>query len=92
MLAAYIATVSAFSAVNFHFIHPIWLRWLWPTVVGSLVITYYTAQYQSKLAKGARIEQLVTIREAPVTFSAAAPMSVLTPSVEGKAEVDNGVA
>jgi hypothetical protein len=64
MLAAYIATVSAFSAVNFHFINPVWLRWLWPTVAGSLVITLYTAHYQSKLAQGARLQQLVTVREA----------------------------
>jgi hypothetical protein len=64
MLAAYIATVSAFSAVNFHFINPVWLRWLWPTVVGSLVITFYTARYQAKLAQGARLQQLVTVREA----------------------------
>ncbi|MGD0475710.1 MAG: hypothetical protein ABSB70_21185 [Candidatus Velthaea sp.] len=66
MLAAYIATVSAFSAVNFHFIHPVWLRWLWPTVVGSLVITVYTVRYQAKLAQGARLQQLVTMREASV--------------------------
>jgi len=82
MLAAYIATVSAFSAVNFHFIHPVWLRWLWPTVVGTLVITYSTAHYRSKLAQGARIQQLVTIRRAPVSFAAA----------EGQAGVETGVA
>jgi hypothetical protein len=64
MIAAYIATVSAFSAVNFHFINPVRLRWLWPTAVGSLVITFYTARYQAKLAQGARLEQLVTVREA----------------------------
>ena len=64
MLAAYIATVSAFSAVNFHFINPVWLRWLWPTVVGSLVITFYTARYKAKLARGSRLQQLVTVREA----------------------------
>ena len=63
MLAAYIATVSAFSAVNFTFMNPIWLRWLWPTVVGSLVITFYVARYQTKLAHGTRLQQLVTVRE-----------------------------
>jgi hypothetical protein len=33
MLGAYIATVSAFSVVNFAFLPPL-MRWLWPTVVG----------------------------------------------------------
>ena len=66
MLAAYIATVTAFSSVNFHFLHPIWVRWLWPTVVGSLVITYYTARYKTKLARGAHVQQLVTVREVTV--------------------------
>lgn len=64
MLAAYISTVSAFSAVNFHFLNPVWLRWLWPTVIGSLVITFYTAHYKAKLARGAHLQQLVTVREA----------------------------
>jgi len=30
MLGSYIATVSAFSAVNFHFL-PVVIRWLWPS-------------------------------------------------------------
>ena len=63
MLAAYIATVTAFSAVNFHFIHPVWLRWLWPTVVGTIVIASTTARYKAKVAKGATLRQLVTVRE-----------------------------
>ena len=65
MLAAYIATVTAFSAVNLRFIDPVWLRWLWPTVLGTLVITYYTRRYKRKLAGGARVQQLVTVREVP---------------------------
>jgi hypothetical protein len=63
MLAAYIATVSAFSAVNFHFLHPIWVRWLWPTVVGTIVITVYTTQYKMAIARGKTARQLVTVRE-----------------------------
>ncbi|MCB0764296.1 MAG: hypothetical protein KDB84_06300, partial [Flavobacteriales bacterium] len=31
-LGGYIATVSAFSAVNMGFIEPKWLQWLWPTI------------------------------------------------------------
>jgi hypothetical protein len=33
MMAAYIATVTAFSAVNLHAL-PVVVRWLWPTAVG----------------------------------------------------------
>lgn len=51
MLGAYIATVSAFSAVNFHFVHPLWLRWLWPTIVGTLVIAAYSRKYRIRFAK-----------------------------------------
>jgi uncharacterized membrane protein len=32
MLGAYIATVTAVSAVNFHFLPPVW-RWLWPSII-----------------------------------------------------------
>ena len=65
MLAAYIATVTAFSAVNLRFIEPIWIRWLWPTVIGTLVITYYTTRYKRELGRGTRVAQLVTVRDAP---------------------------
>lgn len=37
MIGAYIATVSAFSAVNLTILPPV-LRWLWPTLVGLPVI------------------------------------------------------
>jgi hypothetical protein len=55
MLAAYIATVSAFSVVNFHFL-PSVVRWLWPTVVGTIGISIWTRYYREKfrLADGAR--------------------------------------
>lgn len=48
MTAAYIATVTAFSSVNFTFIEPLWLRWLWPTVAGSVLITYWTIAYRPR--------------------------------------------
>lgn len=63
MLGAYIATVTAFSAVNFHFLNPIWVRWLWPTVLGTLFITYYTARYKAKLSQGAHVQKLFTVRD-----------------------------
>ena len=47
MLGAYIATVSAFSAVNFDFLPPL-IRWLWPTVIGGAGIFIWAGYYQRK--------------------------------------------
>lgn len=52
-LGAYIATVTAFSAVNFTFMPPV-LRWLWPTVIGSIGIAIWTRYYRQKFAKPKR--------------------------------------
>jgi hypothetical protein len=50
MLGSYIATVSAFSAVNFYFL-PIAIRWLWPTVIGVPGIFLWIASYRRKFAR-----------------------------------------
>ena len=47
MLSAYIATVTAFSVVNFRFLPPT-ARWLWPTILGTLGITIWTRHYRKK--------------------------------------------
>ncbi|GAB5521299.1 MAG: hypothetical protein RhofKO_35500 [Rhodothermales bacterium] len=44
-LASYIATVSAFSAVNFFFLPPV-VRWLWPTVLGTIGIAVWARHYR----------------------------------------------
>jgi hypothetical protein len=49
MLAAYIATVTAFSVVNFHFLPPI-TRWLWPTFIGTAGIVIWTRYYRRKFS------------------------------------------
>lgn len=49
MIGAYIATVSAFSAVNFLFL-PTLVRWLWPTVVGAIGTLVWTHHYRKKFA------------------------------------------
>lgn len=49
MLAAYVATVSAFSVVNFSFLPPV-VRWLWPTVVGTVGIALWARHYRRKFA------------------------------------------
>ena len=52
MLAAYIATVSAFSVVNLTFLPSI-ARWLWPTVIGTAGIVLWTRYYRRKFAQQA---------------------------------------
>lgn len=47
MGAAYIATVSAFSAVNFDFL-PTAARWLWPTLLGSPLLAYAVGRYERR--------------------------------------------
>jgi uncharacterized membrane protein len=49
MGAGYIATVTAFSSVNFLFLPEI-LRWLWPTLLGSPLLFYLARVYTEKFA------------------------------------------
>lgn len=48
-LSAYVATVTAFSVVNFQFL-PYFLRWLWPTFIGTAGITLWRRYYARKFA------------------------------------------
>src|SRR5262244_1799684 len=50
MLGSYIATVSAFSVVNFAFL-PTTVRWLWPTVIGTPLIAVWIAYYRIRLRR-----------------------------------------
>lgn len=52
MGAAYIATVSAFSAVNFLFLPGV-VRWLWPTLVGTPLIAYWSRRYRRRFETAA---------------------------------------
>ncbi|MEM6646662.1 MAG: DUF2306 domain-containing protein [Bacteroidota bacterium] len=49
-LTSYIATVSAFSAVNFMFLPPV-VRWLWPTVIGTVGLIVWSRHYRKKFAR-----------------------------------------
>lgn len=61
-LGGYIATVSAFSAVNMEFIKPVWLQWLWPTILGSPLIFFWVRHYKQKFDKGRRARDVVEMR------------------------------
>ena len=47
MVGAYIATVSAFSAVNMQFL-PAVISWLWPTFVGTPLLIFWIRKYKQK--------------------------------------------
>ncbi|MFC3476202.1 DUF2306 domain-containing protein [Halobacterium litoreum] len=49
MGAGYIATVSAFSTVNFTALPSI-ARWLWPTVLGTPLLVYLQYKYEDEFA------------------------------------------
>ncbi len=49
MGAGYIATVTAFSSVNFFFL-PTVVRWLWPTLLGTPILFYLARTYTQKFA------------------------------------------
>jgi uncharacterized membrane protein len=51
MGAGYIATVSAFSAVNFQFL-PFVPRWLWPTLLGTPLLFYFRGKYEDEFGVG----------------------------------------
>ncbi len=52
MGAGYIATVTAFSSVNFLFMPQV-LRWLWPTLLGAPLLFYLARTYTEKFAPSA---------------------------------------
>ncbi|MBL0341011.1 MAG: DUF2306 domain-containing protein [Bacteroidetes bacterium] len=47
MIGGYIATVSAFSAVNFGFLPNI-IQWLWPTFLGVPLLIYWISKYKKQ--------------------------------------------
>jgi hypothetical protein len=52
MLGSYVATVSAFSAVNFTFL-PLAARFLWPSVLGVPLIFTWIAYYRARFSRRA---------------------------------------
>jgi hypothetical protein len=50
MIGSYIAAVSAFSVVNFHFL-PLAVRWLWPSAIGVPGIILWTGYYRRKFGR-----------------------------------------
>ncbi|MBN4065832.1 DUF2306 domain-containing protein [Candidatus Amoebophilus asiaticus] len=60
MLAGYLVTLGAFSAVNFYFL-PTIIRWLWPVILGVPAIIIWTKYYERKFNKGKQVKEIVTL-------------------------------
>jgi hypothetical protein len=61
MIGSYIAATTAFSVTNLSFL-PWYVAWLWPTVIGTVVISFWVRSYAIKFAKGKRPEELADVR------------------------------
>lgn len=61
-LGGYIATLSAFSVVVMDWIKPPWLRWLWPTLLGTPVIILWRLYYARRFARGMRVRDAAEVR------------------------------
>ncbi|MBK6836984.1 MAG: hypothetical protein IPG90_00845 [Bacteroidetes bacterium] len=63
MIGAYIAAVSAFSAVNLNFVWlPTTIQWLWPTVIGVPLMMMWIRSYRKKFSKGRSIKQEAEVK------------------------------
>ncbi|MEZ4740495.1 MAG: hypothetical protein R2818_14325 [Flavobacteriales bacterium] len=60
-LGGYIATVSAFSAVNMEFITPVWLQELYFTIMGVPLIVLWTRYYKKRLTRGRRARDVFDV-------------------------------
>jgi len=62
MIAAYIAAMSAFSAVNLTYDWmPTVVQWLWPTIIGVPLMNLWMKKYREKFNKGRSIRQEVVV-------------------------------
>lgn len=61
MVGGYIATVSAFSAVNFNFL-PTIIQWLWPTIIGVPLLLMWINFYKRKFKSGKKVSELVEVK------------------------------
>ncbi len=62
MIGGYIATVSAFSAVNFSFLPSI-IQWLWPSIIGVPLMYVWINAYKRKFNKGKQVADLVEVKQ-----------------------------
>ena len=66
MIASYIAALSAFSAVNLNFDWlPVAIQWLWPTIIGTPLLTIWVRSYKKKFNKGRKVTDVAIVKVKP---------------------------
>ncbi len=66
MVASYIAALSAFSAVNLNFDWlPVAIQWLWPTIIGTPLLTIWVRSYKKKFNKGRKVTDVAIVKVKP---------------------------
>ncbi|MCO6482882.1 MAG: hypothetical protein J5I62_08815 [Flavobacteriales bacterium] len=61
-MGGYTATLSVFSGVNLAFIEPVWLRWLWPPMVGIPLIWLWIHRLRRRFANGEHLRSFADVR------------------------------
>ena len=61
-IGGYLATLSAFSAVNLTMIEPMWLQWLWPVILGAPLVAFWIWRLQKRFANGERLRTFADVR------------------------------
>jgi len=62
MGGAYILTLCAFSASEFDFIRPVWLRFTWPLILGLPALVQWMKHYKARFSRGRRSRDLFVLR------------------------------
>jgi hypothetical protein len=44
------------------FIKPVWLQWLWPTIMGAPLIFIWVRYYKKKFTRGRRARDVMEVR------------------------------
>lgn len=61
-LGAYVAALTAFSAVNLTLIKPEWLRLAWPSVAGGAVMVLWLVRLKRRFANGEHLRSFAKVR------------------------------
>lgn len=61
-LGAYVAALTAFSAVNLTLIKPEWLRLAWPSIIGGAVMVLWVVRLKRRFANGEHLRSFAKVR------------------------------
>lgn len=61
-VGGYTVTLAVFSGINLEFIEPVWLRWLWPPMVGVPLIWLWLRHLRRRFANGEHLRRFAKVR------------------------------